>query len=232
MPRIHRCCPAGEVFHVLNRAVARMTIFEKPEDYDAFLRVLNETWAIVPLPILAFIAMPNHWHFVVRPTSDDQVSEFFRRLTVTHTMRWHAHYHTGGSGHLYQGRFKSFPVQADEHLLTVMRYAERNALRAGLAARSEDWRWGTLHLRSQPVEVRPWLILPSDPNLPRRWIEMVNRPQSVAEVEALRRSVQRGTPFGSEVWCRSSAIRLGLESTIRPRGRPRRPNKESPNKET
>jgi putative transposase len=137
MPRIRRVCPANEVFHVLNRAVARMTIFERPADYDAFLRVLDETWAEIPLPILAFSAMPNHWHFVVRPASDGQVSEFFRRLTVTHTMRWHAHYSTGGTGHLYQGRFKSFPVQDDEHLLAVMRYVERNALRANLVERAE-----------------------------------------------------------------------------------------------
>ena len=109
MARIKRVCPAGEVFHVLNRAVARLTIFEKPADYDAFMRVLDETWQIVPLPIFAMVAMPNHWHFVVRPTSDDQVSEFFRRLTVMHTMRYHAHYKTGGTGHVYQGRFKSFP---------------------------------------------------------------------------------------------------------------------------
>ena len=49
-----------------------MTILEKPEDYDAFLRVVDQTWADVPLPILAFTAMPNHWHFVVRPSSDEQ----------------------------------------------------------------------------------------------------------------------------------------------------------------
>ena len=78
MPRTNRICPAGEVFHVLNRAVARLTIFEKPEDYAAFMRVLDETWQIVPLPISAMVAMPNHWHFVVRPESPDQVSEFFR----------------------------------------------------------------------------------------------------------------------------------------------------------
>jgi REP element-mobilizing transposase RayT len=88
MARVKRVCPAGDVFHVLNRAVARLTIFEKPEDYAAFMRVLDETWQIVPLPIFAIVAMPNHWHFVVRPTSDDQVSEFFRRLTVMHTMRY------------------------------------------------------------------------------------------------------------------------------------------------
>jgi len=111
MPRPKRIFPAGEVFHVLNRAVARLTIFEKPEDYDAFIRTLHETWRQVPLPIFAITVMPNHWHFVVRPETDRQLTHFFRRLTLTHTMRWHAHYRTGGTGHLYQGRFKSFPVQ-------------------------------------------------------------------------------------------------------------------------
>jgi putative transposase len=99
MARTKRICPAGEFFHVLNRAVARLQIFEKPEDYDAFMRVLDESWQVVPLPIFAMVVMPNHWHFVVQPTDDHQVSEFFRRLTVTHTMRWHSHYHTGGTGH-------------------------------------------------------------------------------------------------------------------------------------
>jgi putative transposase len=107
-----------------------------------------------------------------------------------------------------------------------MRYAERNALRAGLIKRAEDWRWGSLLLRSQPVEERPWLVKPSDPTLPRRWVEIVNRPQTEAEVEALRRCIQRGTPFGTAAWQQSSVIRLGLESTIRPRGRPKPPVKD------
>ncbi|HEY4259069.1 MAG TPA: transposase, partial [Schlesneria sp.] len=89
MPRNKRICPAGDVFHVLNRAVARMTFFEKPGDYTAFMKVLEETWEQIPIPILAMVAMPNHWHFVVRPTTDTQVSEFFQRLTTMHTMRWH-----------------------------------------------------------------------------------------------------------------------------------------------
>jgi len=119
MPRTPRICPAGEVFHILNRSVARLILFEKPEDHDAFEQVLRETQQRVQLPIVATVVMPNHWHFVVRPQSDDQVSEFFRRLTVTHTLRWHDHYRTGGTGHLYQGRFKSFPIQDDRHLLTT-----------------------------------------------------------------------------------------------------------------
>ena len=220
MPRPKRICPAGEVFHVLNRSVARLTIFEKPEDYDAFLRALDETWQKIPLPIFAMVLMPNHWHFVVRPAADDQVSSFFRQLTVTHTMRWHAHYHTGGTGHLYQGRFKSFPVQSDPHLLKVIRYVERNPLRAKLVKQAEKWRWSSAWVRSQTDSAaRRWLTVPADPPLPRPWRTWVNEPQSEAEVKAIRTCIRRGSPFGSDIWARSSAIRLGLERTRRPRAR-------------
>ena len=143
MPRRARYCPAGICFHVLNRAVARLPLFEKTEDYDAFERVLEETYAREPLPIFAYTVMPNHWHFVVRPITDDQLTEFFRWLTHTHTMRWHAHHQTQGTGHLYQGRFKAFPIQEDDHLLTVLRYVERNPLRSSLCQKAEDWPYGS-----------------------------------------------------------------------------------------
>ncbi len=207
---------------MLNRAVARLAIFEKPEDYTAFMRVLDETWQLVPLPIYAMVAMPNHWHFVVRPTADDQVSDFFRRLTVMHTMRWHAHYKTGGTGHLYQGRFKSFPIQSDEHLLTVIRYVERNPLRAQFTPLAEDWLWGSAHARQPAAGECRWLAIPDDPPLPRTWRSWVNRPETDAEVKAVRTCIRRGLPFGDDRWVKSSAVRLGLECTTRPRGRPRK----------
>lgn len=223
MPRPKRACPAGEVFHILNRAVARLTIFEKRDDYESFMQVFDETRQIVPLPIYAMVVMPNHWHFVVRPADDDQVTEFFRRLTVTHTMRWHAHYQTGGTGHLYQGRFKSFPVQNDEHLLSVMRYVERNPLRANLVERAEDWQWGSAWVRQQKqTTADTWLAPLQDPPLPRQWRAWVNKPQTEAEANAIRHCIRRGAPLGSEAWGRGSAVRLGLESTLRPRGRPKK----------
>ena len=83
--------------------------------------------------------MPNHWHFLIRPREDGELTQFMRWMTHTHTMRWHAHHHTEGTGHLYQGRFKTFPVQSDEHFLTVARYVEQNALRAQLVDRAEVW---------------------------------------------------------------------------------------------
>ena len=158
----------------------------------------------------------------MRPEHDEQVSDFFRRLTVTHTMRWHAHYGTGGTGHLYQGRFKSFPVQDDEHLLTVMRYVERNPVRANLIDKAEEWKWSSAWARRQKPEERTWLAIPPSPPLPRQWRAWVNKPQTEAEVEALRNCIRRGCPFGNDAWARSCVLRLGLESTLRPRGRPRK----------
>ncbi len=135
MGRAPRSCPGGYVYHVLNRANARATLFRKDADYAAFLRVLVETQQRAPLRLLSYCLMPNHWHLVVWPQEDHQVSPFLHWLTLTHTQRWLAHYHCVGSGHLYQARFKSFPVECDDHLLILCRYVARNALRAGLVQR-------------------------------------------------------------------------------------------------
>jgi putative transposase len=144
MPRRLRCASGGFVYHVLNRAVGRAQIFKKEGDYAAFMKVLRQAQEWQPMRLLSFCLMPNHWHLVVWPQKDGELSEFMRWLTVTHTQRWHAHYQTAGTGPLYQGRFKSFPIQEDEHLLAVCRYVERNALRANLANKAEAWRWCSL----------------------------------------------------------------------------------------
>lgn len=223
MGRPYRTALGGYVYHMLNRANGRLPIFQKDGDYAAMERILAEALAHVPgMRLLAYCLMPNHWHLVVWPQRDGELSDFGHWLTLTHTQRWHAHYHDVGTGHLYQGRFKSFPVCADEHLLQVCRYVERNALRAGLVARAEAWPWGSLWqraLRPRPAKaiLSAWpLEIPSD------WVKEVNRPQTEAELEALRRSVQRGQPYGEEGWAKRVAVRLGLESTLRARGRPRK----------
>ncbi len=222
MSRGPRQAPGGLVYHVLNRAVARLPLFEKPADYAAFLRVLAETLDRFPLRILSFSLMPNHWHFVVWPSGDRDLTDFFRWLAHTHSMRWHAHYHTSGTGHIYQGRFKSFPVECDEHVYGVCRYVERNALRANLVTRAEHWRWSSLWRRIHG-DTEPRSLLAAWPlPLPANWVEHVNAPQSEAELEALRRSVARNCPYGSEAWQEVMAARLGLAHTLRPRGRPKK----------
>lgn len=143
-------------------------------------------------------------------------------VPLTHTQRWHAHRHSTGTGHVYQGRFKSFPVQEDEHFHAVCRYVERNALRANLVARAEDWRWSSLYRWKYGTALEKWLF--STWSLPRRpgWIDHVNTPQTDAELGALRRSVQRGCPYGDSTWSEKMVQKLGLESILRPRGRPKK----------
>src|ERR1041385_1414085 len=141
MPRVARKAPGGVVYHVLNRANGRLRLFKKEDDFLAFEKVLLSAWERVPIRILGWCVMPNHWHLVLWPAKDGQVTAFMRWLTLTHAQRWkHAH-DAVGHGHLYQGRFKSFPIQEDGHLLTVLRYVERNPLRAGLVSSAQDWRW-------------------------------------------------------------------------------------------
>ena len=227
MPRSRRQTPAGYVYHALNRAVARLPLFKKDRDYEAFIRVLDEAREHHPIRILGYCIMPNHWHFVLWPKRDDDITNFLRWLTHTHTMRWHRHHHTVGTGHLYQGRFKAFPVQEDDHCYTVLRYAERNPLRAGLVKRAEEWPWSSLNHRltgSEPKDrLSAWPV-----SLPRDWVAYVNKPQTKAEEQALRQSVNRGTPLGDEDWQKQTIRDLGLESTLRLPGRPRK-NAEAEN---
>jgi putative transposase len=125
-----------------------------------------------------------------------------------------------GYGHLYQGRYKSFPVESDEHFYQVVRYVERNALRAGLVRRAEDWRWGSLGRHSRDTAPPPFALSDWPLSKPASWTRYVNQPQSEAELAAIRRSVKRGQPYGGERWVQATAQHLGLQSTLRARGRP------------
>ncbi len=221
MGRPLRAAAGGIIYHVLNRANGRQVMFDKPQDYQVWENVLMEAQIQVPVRILAYCVMPNHWHLVLWPRHDGDLSRFMAWLTLTHTQRWHAQHQSVGSGHLYQGRFKSFPVQTDEHFLTVCRYVERNALRAKLVKRAENWQWSSLWRRiqgpNQSQSLTDWPVM-----RPRQWVKWTNEPQTEEELKAIRRCVQRGRPFGKESWVQRMTRRLNLESTLRPRGRPKR----------
>ncbi len=222
MPRRLRVATGGLAYHVLNRAAGRGLLFDDEPDYLAMERVIERTHELLPIRIVSYCLMPTHWHLVLWPREDGELSEFMRLLTVTHTQRWHAHRHSAGTGPVYQGRFKSFPIQQDGHFLAVCRYVERNAVRANLVRSARRWPWCSLARRAASGRT-PWLLplrkWPVPP--PSDWQALVNRAESEAELEALQQCMKRGRPYGDERWQKRTAKQLGLQSTLRPRGRQR-----------
>ncbi len=220
MGRPPRADEARGIYHVFNRGNARQDIFFKDEDFEAFEQLIAEGLEKFPVDMIAYQWMSNHWHMVLSPQVDGGMSAFIGWLTLTHTQRYHAHHGTMGYGHVYQGRYKSFPVQDDEHFHTVCRYVERNALTAKLVKKAQNYRWGSLFNwigSDSPIELAQWPVR----RLPR-WVQRVNQALSKKELGALSNCVQRGLPFGDENWTTKTTKRLGLESTARPRGRPKK----------
>ncbi len=210
MPRTARASAANYCYHVLNRGNNRARVFHKDGDFDAFTGLLAEAKLRHPMRILAYCLLPNHFHLALWPLGDGDLGRWMHWLLTAHVRRYQRHYHC--TGHVWQGRFKAFPIQEDEHLLVVLRYIERNPLRAGLVERAEQWRWSSLAdvASGQPV---PWL----DPGpVPRGtgWTETVNAPVFETEVEAIRCCVRRDRPFGGEAWVRQTAATLGLASSL------------------
>lgn len=220
MGRALRAAPADHVYHVLNRANGRMRLFDNDGDYAAFERVLGQACARVAMRLVAYCVMPNHWHLVVWPRHDGDLSRFMNWLTLTHTQRWHQHRHSVGEGHVYQGRFKSFPVETSEYLLTVCRYVERNPVRAGVVERAEHWRWSSAGQWQSGGRVIPLCDGPIE--RPADWLEWVNEDERQEQIEAVRRSVTKGQPFGSPGWVEQMVAQWNLGITLRGRGRPRK----------
>jgi putative transposase len=271
MPRPPRITRADGCYHVINRGNGRANVFHKDADFAAFARILSLACERHSMRLLAWCLMHNHFHLVLWPERDGAVTRFMQWVTTCHVRRYHRHYK--GSGHVWQGRYKCFPIEPGPHLMTVLRYVERNRVRAGLVRRAQEWAWssakaaaemgsgsgasaempdpisagagagrepvrrskgGQAQFRTSEIEPDPaepdpedaaarpladWLVAGPFPR-PQPWLRFVNREEEAEELARLREAVNRGSPFGDDAWRENAARKLGLEATIRPRGRP------------
>lgn len=220
MPRTARAIVANHCYHVINRGNNRARVFHDSGDYAAFLSLMKKAQEHCKLSILAACLMPNHVHFVVRPEEETDVSRWAHWLFTTHVRRYHAKHQT--TGRVWQGRFKAFIIQQDDHLVTVIRYVERNPLRAGLVARAEHWPWCSLRWRHTGEDATR--LSESPVELPEDWTAFVNTPHTAAEVAAIRTCVNRQRPFGNADWVEEKARELGMTHSLLPLGRPKSPS--------
>jgi putative transposase len=223
MPRSKRITKGNIVYHALNRANGRLRIFKKARDFEAFEEILAEGQDRFDMRMCGYCIMGNHWHLVLWPKEDGDLSQFMKWITVTHSHRWHGAHGTVGCGHLYQGRYKSFPVQSNSYYLTLMRYVECNPLKAGLVEKAGQWPWSSLAIRTGNAD-KPITLSDGPLELPKQWQRLVNNVSAVDGkiVAKIEKSIERGSPLGDDDWMLKAAGELGLESTIRPRGRPRK----------
>ena len=218
MPRGARGTEGGTCYHVLNRGNSRATVFHNERDYNEFLKLMAEACERTEMRVLGFCLMPNHFHMALWPFEDHDLGCWMQWLMTSHVRRHHSRYDS--SGHIWQDRYKDFPVQNDQHLVTVLRYIERNPLRAGLVTDPGEWSWSS-HAWWRDGG-GPRFLYPTPAVLNRDWPHVVRQPQTEAELAALRNCIVRGCPHGGRQWVRLAAKRLGLESSLRPRGRPRK----------
>ena len=220
MPRHPRISLGNYCYHVLNRGNGRDTVFHKDGDYAAFLKLMNEASDRIPMRLLSYCLMPNHFHMVLWPKNDGDLSKWMQWLTTAHVRRYHRHYDS--SGHVWQGRFKSFPIQDDNHLLTVMRYVERNPVRAKSipVRKAQNWMWSPVG--RPPKDTIIPMLDPGPVKRRKNWLDWVNQPLTQTERDALGTCIARGQPFGVEKWKSKTATQLGIESSLRLRGRPRK----------
>lgn len=214
MPRIARALSDNGYYHLINRGNGRQQIFHKEGDFRAFVELMQTARSQYPVKILAWCLMPNHFHLLVQPEIAECLNKFMQWLMTSHVRRYHQHYRT--SGHVWQGRYKSFAVQDNDHLITVVRYIEANAVRAGLSASAAQWPWSSHASRIAYSEGMQADTLPI--TLPDDWAAYVDTPLTDSEIEKLRNSVNRQAPYGKEDWRDELCGKMGLESTVRPRG--------------
>ena len=180
MPRRPRKSSAPTIFHVGNRGVRRQALFARASDYRAFVNILREGLNKFPVRLIAYCLMPNHWHVLLGPEDPAIVSKLMHWVTTTHSIRWHRHRQSTGMGPVYQNRSWSAPMKDDVNLVHVCRHIERNALKARLVTRAEDWPWSSLSERVWPTGclpvVRPRFLYS------RAWVDYVNTPQVVHDL--------------------------------------------------
>jgi putative transposase len=220
MGRPLRNSQGGYIYHVVARGLKPKPIFRSEEDFVEFECTLAQAVERFEPRLLAYCVLPKHWHLILTPRKDGDLSKLMGWLTTTHSARWHSKPRRAGTGGLYERRFRSFPVQDDLKLLDVLGFVESHPVRSGLVNTAIDWHWSSLSRRVTKSESnRPVLSGPPIP-LPAKWTNLLASEIPEEVLDGIMHCIKRSCPYGETAWVHKTAVRLGIETTLRPRGRP------------
>ena len=209
MSRIARVIATGLPHHVTQRGNRRMPTFFHDQDYQAYISLMDEWCRKCHVEIWAYCLMPNHVHLIAIPETDEGlrqgIGEAHRRYSRLINFR------EGWQGHLWQGRFFSFPMD-ENYLLAVARYIEMNPVRARLVEEPESWKWSSAraHLAGVDdplVKVSPLLEIVGD------WRRFLFSDSEEEKVMDIRKHERTGRPLGSESFV--STLEMVTERTLR-----------------
>ncbi len=221
MARLARVVVAGVPHHVTQRGNRRQVTFFEDDDYRRYLALMSQWCRRCAVEVWAYCLMPNHVHLIVVPSTEDGLrrglGEAHRRYTR------HVNFREGWRGHLWQGRFASFPMD-EGYLMRAARYVELNPVRAKLCRAPWRWRWSSAaaHVAGRDdglVRVGPLLERAGD------WRQFLSEGLDADEVELFRRHERTGRPLGQTPFL--ERLEKTLQRVIRPRKRGPRPIKTS-----
>ena len=216
----NRITKGGVAYHVLNRANGKLRIFKKDQDFAAFEKIIAEGLEQFSIRLCGYCIMGNHWHMLLWPGDDEAMPDFMQWITATHAKRWHVAHGTTGIGHIYQGRYKSFPIQHNWRYLKTMRYIENNPVRAEIAETAADWQWSSFACRTGAN--KPFELDTGPVPIPENWAEIIRAEMPEKDCVKLANCIKRGCPYGEDDWVVNTAKELELESTLKKPGRPRK----------
>ena len=218
MPRIARGIADNQIYHIINRGNRREAVFHDNYDYEKFLKLLIESKEKYAIKIYAYCLMPNHFHLVIYTKYADSLSQGMHWISSSSVRYYNKRYNI--SGHLWQGRYKSFIVQEDSYLLVLLKYVEANPKRARIVKDCIDYKYSSANNRIKNNEN---LITDEIPILlPDDWYAYINSDEKITDIESIRNCINRQAPLGDKNWKYMVSKKYNLESTINPRGRPKK----------
>lgn len=138
MPRMPRVISGSGYYHVVSRGIGKQLLFEETEDYECYLNTLQRFLSENSIQLIAYCLMENHVHLLLHAEND--LDRAMKQIAVSYSYYFNSKYER--TGHLFQDRFMSEPIEDERYLLAVVRYIHNNPPKAGISRR-EDYRWSS-----------------------------------------------------------------------------------------